>query len=557
MTNIEDLSLDEIVRFCQQKFNVRINIDSQPNYQGTSTEFNRNAPQVVKNAPPAPPMPTVAPVKPQQPTNDFRQQPVQRQAPPTQPYNPKQTTWNQQPQQQPMQRPAPAPQQQPAPRNTNFAPPPPQNRIIPPSQPMQQQQPMGGQTGNLPPVSFYNKTGSNIPVQQPIQPPQREAPMISPRQSFGNTQTTPSKPPQAPQTQITPPKEAPTNTQRKGSVLDRWSGFQEKEKISPGVEEARRLTANVSVKERREEIERLLKQVESQFAENDFERLAKEQQESQKQSMMKSITSSGAQGGQSGGINGGRGGMGGQGGQGYGQQGRQSEEEEPSMVTIPDTLLYSLQINTILQLLAMRQWKQAKQNLRNLQPYVQQGTKEDIFVRIVWSVYFNNYGVDLANQNNFFKAGKKAWKGQQLAEQIGLQSFRYIEHEYSYWAVLLNTNAILAQAAHRELRHGDCARIHANAYNALMGVQRNTNPNSISTINKTKMYAVNAIIFGIHAQDRNLLSTGVELLYPMLQFDQNLRPLLGHGYKNIGILDLKVGNNDSAKRWYDAAMSLV
>jgi hypothetical protein len=54
-----------------------------------------------------------------------------------------------------------------------------------------------------------------------------------------------------------------------------------------------------------------------------------------------------------------------------------------------------------------------------------------------------------------------------------------------------------------------------------------------------------------------LLSTGVELLYPMLQFDQNLRPLLGHGYKNIGILDLKVGNNDSAKRWFDAAMSLV
>jgi hypothetical protein len=610
MTHIEDLSLDEIVRFVQQKFNVRLNIDTftpantpvTPSYQGTSSEFSRNSPTVVTSAPPAPPPPpqTVkGGINLKQPTNDFRQPLPQRSmvtnvpprtqqqqgfAPqPTQSFNPK-NSWTSQPQQPPPRQNVPPPQQ-------NFAPPVQQRNIPPkqetfqqqkfapapqqqPQQPQQQQQQQGMMgTNNLPPVSFYQKTPNAPPQQQSV-------PNLAPRQPVTTTQ------PVKQQQTIAPPKtNVPTTgttttnnvvsgnqttntttTARKGSVLDRWSGFQNQPKISPGMEEALRLTAHVSVKERREEIERLMKAVESKFTDNDFTKIAAEVQQSQQQSMMKSITQQG--GNQQDGSNVQGGGQYGQGGMqqqgGIGQQQQQGgsysarqDEEEPSMLNIPDTLLYALQINTILQLLAMRQWKQAKQNLRNLQPYVQQGTKEDIFVRIVWSVYYNNYGVDLANQNNFRKAATKAQKGQSMAETIGLQSFRYIDHEYSYWAVLLNTSAILAQAMHREGRHMDCARIHANAQQALIGVQRTTNPNSIGTMNKTKMYAVNAIIFGIHAQDKSLLSSGVDLLFPLVQYDAQLRPLLGHGYKNIGILELRAGNSDNARGWFDAAMSLV
>lgn len=554
MTHIEDLALDEIIRFVENKFNVRISVDpistpantpATPSYQGTSSEL-RNTPSVMQVPPPPPPLPPMSVTKGE---IDLKKELSQKKAPsgttmPSKPFDTKRI-WNQQ--QPPVkakptnnlpQQPRLAPTQNPFPPKQNLVPPPQQttapknlNELPKQNVPPPQQQP------RLTPMQ------NPFPPKQNLVPPQQPA---IPAKTFNESQRNVSG-------NVTKVPVISSEQPRKAPVLERWSGVSNAPKISPGMEEALRLTAHVNVKARREEIERLLKAVESKFTDHDFSKIAQEVQETQKRNMMKTITTNPQEGS----------GLdlqkerGDSGQQGVQYTSHQEEEQEPAMLNVPDTLLYSLQINAILQLLALRQWKQAKQNLRGLAPYVQQGTQEDIFVRIVWSVFYNNYAVDLANQNNFRKAAVKAQKAQSLAEALGLESFRYIDHEYSYWAVLLNTNAIIAQALHRDNRHVDCARVHNNAYQALLGVQRTTNPNSIATINKTKMYAVNAIIFGIHAMDRNLLQNGVELLFPLVQYDPNLRPLLGHGYKNIGILELKAGNNDSAKRWFDAAMSLV
>ncbi|KAL0482857.1 hypothetical protein AKO1_014150 [Acrasis kona] len=413
------------------------------------------------------------------------------------------------------------------------------------SQPQQAQQPSRSINQPIPVVQ------TPAPSYQPT-PPLPSAPSTVNTQPKISPRGQPSYQP-TPQITQTPAPAKPTENapQRKGSVLDRWNNTQDTQKISPGLEEARRLTAHVSVKERREEIEKLLKQVEGKFSENDFASIAREEQERQRQAMLKQQQEE-ARAAQ----------LLKQQQQQQGANARRppvpvkNENEEPAMLNVPDNLMYSLQINTVLELLAMRQWRQAEDQLRQLEPHVQVGTKEDIFIKVVWSVYYNNYGVDLANQNNFRDAYNMVMHAKQLCERLTLKNFQYIDHEYSYWAVLLNTQAIIAQTFHRENKHNECAKVHTNAYDALMGVLKNTNPNSPPTMNKKKMYAVNAIIFGIHAMDKNLLHSGVDLLYPFVATNRELGTLLGHGYKNIGILELKANNNDMAKKWFDAAMSL-